>query len=273
MNFQFRYFDLFERAQVIGEGDQFERVKGERTVQEVEFHTIGLRSYQTEEENLDVPIDTMRLELNGMGASMSLEQDLYWIDSLFKATSGSNATTFFNTVTGKRALTINMLLAVLTFMKSPFALNNEDVTLSNDYEEVEGLQRLGKFQPTDIILGGKKWFELLSIANLQNQHIWTNSRILDTGALEVPLLGVRFHQVNMGSLADADGRTWLPSDDIYIVDRNQGGGGTIGVRQPLQVREWETPQFRTLDYHIYNRLGFVVQNRRALIRLIAPDSS
>ena len=273
LNFQFRYFDLFERAQEVGEGDQFERVKGERTVQEMPFHTIGIRSYQTEEESLDVPIDTMRLELNGMGASMSLEQDLYWIDSLYQATSGTNATAFLNTVTAKRSLTINMLLAVITFMKSPFDLNNDDVTLSNDYEEVEGLQRLGKFQPTDIILGGRQWYDLLSIANLQQQHIWTNSRILDTGALEVPLLGVRFHVVNMGYLHPDDGRTWIPSDDIYIVDRNQGGGGTIGVRQPLQVREWEEPRYRTMDWHIYTRAGFVVQNRRGLIRLQTPSGS
>ncbi len=273
LNFQYREFDLFERAQVIGEGDQFERVKGERRIQEVPFYTIGLRSYQTEEESLDVPIDTMRLELNGMGASMSLEQDLYWIDSLYRATSGTNETTFLNTVQAKRSLTINMLLAVLTYMKSPFDVNNDDLTLSNDFEEVEGLQRLGKFRPTDIILGGKSWFDLLSIANLQNQHIWTNSRILDSGSLEVPLLGVTFHVSNMGRLSEADGRTWLPSDDIYIVDRNQGGGGTLGVRQPLQIREWETPQYRTMDWHIYTRLGFVVQNRRALIRLKALDSS
>lgn len=273
LNFQFRYFDLFERAQTVGEGDQFERVKGDKAVQEMPFHTVGIRSYETEEESLDIPIDTMRLELNAMGASMSLEQDLYWMDSLYRATSGANATAFHNTVTAKRSLSINMMLAILTHMKSPFDLSNADVDLVNDFEEVEGLQRLGKYQPTDVILGGRAWFDLLSIANLQQQHIWTNSRILDTGALEVPLLGVRFHVANMGSLAESDGRTWLPSDDIYIVDKNQGGGGTIGVRQPMQVREWEEPKYRTMDWHIYTRLGFVVQNRRALIRLISPSSS
>ena len=278
--FAFKEFDMFPRAQTIGEGDEFTREKGSTRLQFVPFHTIGLRSYATEEEVMDTPLDTQRLELNAIGASISLERDLFWMDSLYNATSGSNLTTFNNSVTLNPATSSNpdigvvdvgVLLAVITYMKSPFNLTSTKIDLANTFAEVEGLQRLGKFRPTDVVVSGATMHRILSTVELQSQNFWKNSQILDTGELRVPLLGVSFWVANVGYFAD-DGRTWIDSDDVYVIDRNMGGGGTIGVRQPLTLRNWETPQFRTMDFHVYTRLGFAVQNRRAIMRIESPGS-
>ena len=64
-----------------------------------------------------------------------------------------------------------------------------------------------------------------------------------------------------------DPDSWSSDDAMYFIDRNNLGGGTIGVRQALTVRDWPNPAFRTSDFMIYTRLGFAVQNRRALVRV------
>lgn len=274
LTFVYREFEHFQRAQRGGENKEFERRKGERRTQQVPLYTLGLRTYATEEEMLDIPIDSLQLELRTMGASMALERDLLWIDSLYQATSGSNASEFKNSLTAKASLNLEGLHAVLTWFAAPFAESTSTIDLTDpwasgtDTEQVEGQMRLGKFRPTDVLMNSKQYFNIVNNSFLQSQNIWTNSKILDTGELQVPLLGVNIHKVNMGRFTNVeDPDSWVPSNDIIVLDRRMGGGGTIGVRQPLQVRNWEMPQYRTQDVQIFERLGFAVQNRRALVRV------
>jgi len=280
LTFKYREFEHFQRAQRGAENTEFERRKGSRRLQEVPFHTLGLRSYVTEEEMLDIPFSAMQLELNTMGASIALERDLLWMDSLHTATDGTNATTFHNRLTSNAALDLEGLHGVLTWFASPFAESLTTITLENPFEtgtnaeEVEGLMRLGKFRPTDVIVNAKMYFSIVNNSFLQSQNIWTNSRILDTGELQVPLLGVNIWKSNVGYFADVDDPdSWVPTDDIYVLDRRMGGGGTINSRQPLQVRNWTKPEFRTEDFMIFERVGFAVQNRRALVKIVNGASS
>jgi len=274
LQFIYREFENFQRAQRGGENTEFERRKGQRVLQEVPFYTNGLRSYVTEEEQLDIPVDSMRLEMNTMGASIALERDLLWMHSLYGATSGTNATTYNNLLQASSEVGVNDLHLVLSWFTSPFAGSTDNITVENPFAdgtaavEVEGLMRLGKFRATDVLVSPSQYWNIISNTTLQQQNIWTNSKILDTGELQVPLLGVNIHKTNMGYFTDAnDPDSWLATDDVILIDRRMGGGGTIGVRQPLQIRNWQTPQFRTTDFMIFERLGFAVQNRRALVRV------
>ena len=274
LTFKYREFEHYQRAQRGAENTQFERRKGSTRLQEVPFHTLGLRSYVTEEEMMDIPFSAMQLELNTMGASIALERDLLWMDSLYTATSGSNATTFHNSLTSNAALDLEGLHAVLTWFTSPFEASLTTIDLDNpfengsDAEQVEGLMRLGQFRPTDVLVNPKMYFSIVNNSFLQQQNIWTNSRILDTGELQVPLLGVNIHKTNTGYFTDVDDPdSWMPSDDVIILDRRMGGAGTINSKLPLQVRNWPTPEFRTEDFMIYERVGFAVQNRKALVRV------
>lgn len=274
LTFKYREFEHWQRAQRGAENTEFERRKGQRRLQETAFHTLGLRSFVTEEEMLDIPFSAMTLELNTMGASIALERDLLWMDSLYGATSGTNATTFHNALTSKADLDLEGLHAVLTWFAAPFEESLTTIDLTNpwesgtDAEQVEGLMRLGMFRPTDVILNSKLYFSIVNNSFLQSQNIWTNSRILDTGELQVPLLGVNIHKANVGYFADVnDPDSWVPTDDIIVLDKRLGGGGTINQKQPLQVRNWATPEFRTEDFMIYERVGFAVQNRRSLVRI------
>lgn len=280
LTFIYREFEHFQRAQRGAENTEFERRKGVRRTQQVPFWTLGLRSYVTEEEMMDIPFSSMQLELNTMGASMALERDLLWIDSLYSATSGNNAVTFNNNLTTKAELDLEGLHGVLTWFRQPFEAELTTIDLTNpftntsDANQVEGWMRLGKFRPTDVILNTKAFFNIVNNSFLQQQNIWTNSRILDTGELQVPLLGVKIHKANIGFYGDPDDPdSWTDTDDIYVVDRNMGGAGTINSRQPLQVRNWPTPEFRTEDFMIYERVGFAVQNRRSLVRIGEAGSS
>ena len=218
----------------------------------------------------------MRLELNTMGASIALERDLLWMDSLYRATSGTNATTFHNALQSSGTLDVEGLHAVLTWFTSPFAATTSTITLTNPFDttdeakQVEGLMRIGKFRATDVIVSPAIYWNIVNNKDLQKGYIWQNSRILDTGELQVPLLGVNIWKTNVGYYTDVDDPdSWLSQDDIIICDRRMGGTGTIGVRQPLQVRQWEMPNFRTQDFQIFERVGFAVQNRRALVRVTA----
>jgi len=274
LTFKYREFEHFQRAQRGAENTEFERRKGSRRLQEVPFHTLGLRSFVTEEEMLDIPFSSMQLELNTMGASIALERDLLWMDSLHTATSSANATTFHNLLSSKAPLDLEGLHAVLTWFTSPFEKSMQTIDLDDPFvggenaEQVEGLMRLGKFRPTDVVLNAKSYFSVVNNSFLQSQNIWTNSKILDTGELQVPLLGVNLWKANIGYFADVDDPdSWIPSDDIYVIDRRMGGGGTINSKQPLQVRNWTKPEFRTEDFMIFERVGFAVQNRRALVRI------
>ena len=90
----------------------------------------------------------------------------------------------------------------------------------------------------------------------------------------VVVLGVNLHKANVGYFADVDDPdSWIPTDDAIIIDRRMGGGGTVNQRQPLQVRNWPKPEFRTEDFMVYERVGFAVQNRRALVRVVNGASS
>lgn len=274
LTFKYREFEHWQRAQRGAENTEFERRKGSRRLQETAFHTLGLRSYETEEERLDIPFSAQQLELNTMGAAMALERDLLWVDSLYAATAGTNATTFHNHLIAKAALDLEGLHAVLTWFKAPFAKDLTTITLDNPWEsgtaaeQTEGLMRLGMFKPTDVLVNSETYFNIVNNALLQQQYVWSNSRILDTGELQVPLLGVNIWQVNMGRFADVnDPDSWIATDDIIVLDRRIGGGGTVNQKQPLQVRNWETPEFRSTDFMIYERVGFAVQNRRSLIRV------
>ncbi len=272
LTFKYREFENFQRAQRGGENTEFERKRGSRRLNEVPFYTNGLRSYVTEEEKLDLGFDAMRLELNTMAASIALERDLLWMDSLHRATSGSNATTFNNALQTSDELDLQGLHGVITWMTQPFAAATSSIELTNPFtsstEQIEHLQRLGKFKTTDVILNTKAYWNIIKNTTLQNQQIWSNSRILDTGELQVPLLGVRIWKANIGYFTDADDvNSWIDTDDIFFVDRNAGGGGTINAKQPLQVRNWFDNPARVEDFMVFERVGFAVQNRRALIRV------
>ena len=271
--FQYREFEHFQRAQHAAEGTEFERKRGSRRTQQVDIHTLGVRSYVTEDETLDLPFSVLDLETRIMGSSIALEQDLLWIDSLHDATSGDNATTFHNNLQASD-VDIEMLLGIITWFFSPFDKNLTSINLTNPFdggtnaEETEHLMRLGKFRVTDIVLPVNRYFDVINNSVLQNQQIWHASRILDSGALEVPLLGARFWKCNCGFFTNSDDPdSWVSDDAIYFIDRNNLGGGTIGVRQPLTVRDWPNPAFRTSDFMLFTRLGFAVQNRRALVRV------
>lgn len=274
LTFKYREFEHFQRAQRAAENTEFQRAKGKRRLQETAFHTLGLRSYITEEEMSDIPFSAMQLELNTMGAAIALERDLLWMDSLYQATSGTNATTFHNQLTSKADLDLEGLHGVLTWFVSPFTESLTTIDLTNPFEsgtaadQTEGLMRLGKFRPTDVLVSPRIYFSIVNDSVLQQQYVWNNSRILDTGELQVPLLGVNFWKVNMGFFSDPDNPdSWIPTDDIIIIDRRIGGGGTVNSKQPLQVRNWTSPEFRVEDFCIYERVGFAVQNRRALVRV------
>lgn len=280
LTFKYREFEHFQRAQRGAENTEFLRTKGKRRLQETQFHTLGLRSYVTEEEMSDIPFSSMQLELNTMGAAIALERDLLWMDSLYHATSGSNATTFHNRLVATSDLDLEGIHGVITWFISPFAENLTTINLPNPFEDgtaaeqTEGLMRLGKFRPTDILMSPRIYFKLINNSFLQQQYVWNNSRILDTGELQVPLLGVNFWKVNMGYFLDPDdAESWMSSDDIIVLDRRIGGGGTVNSKQPLQVRNWTTPEFRSEDFMIYERLGFAVQNRRALVRVTTTSDS
>lgn len=274
LTFVYREFEHFTRAQRGAENTEIERKKGLRRTQQVALHTLGSRTYATEEEILDIPVDMLRLELQTMGASIALERDLLWMDSLYNATSGTNSTTFNNVLTCPEVLGVDDLHLVLTWFAGPFAGSSTNMTVTNPFDsddeatEVEGLMRLGLFRPTDVLVSPAQYWALVNNQTLQQQNVWNASRILDTGELQVPLLGVNIHKVNMGHFTDPDDPdSWVASDDVIVLDRNRGGGGTIGVRQPLQVRNWDMPQYRTQDAMIFERVGFAVQNRRALVRV------
>lgn len=274
LTYVYREFENFQRAQRGGENTEFERKKGTRRTQETALHTLGARSYVTEEEILDIPIDSMRLELNAMGASLALERDNLWMDSLYRATSGTNADTFGNELTAKSTLDVEGLHAVLTWFASPFATETTTIDLTNPFAtgkeatKVEGLMRNGKFRASDVLVSPKQYWSIVNNEDLKKSYIWANSRILDTGELQVPLLGVNIWKTNVGYYTDVnDADSWVATDDVIICDRRMGGTGTIGTRQPLQVRQWEMPSFRTQDFQIFERVGFAVQNRRALIRV------
>ena len=274
LTFVYKEFENFQRAQRGGENTEFERRKGKRATQEVALHTLGARSYVTEEEMLDIPVDSMQLELRTMGAALGLERDLLWMDSLYRATSGANSVTYNNNLVSKAALDFEGLFAVITWFTSPFAKDLTTITLSNPWDtteeakQVEGLMKLGKFRVTDVLMGAESYFNIVNNTTLQAQYVWNSSKILDTGQLNVPLLGCNFHKVNMGYFADPDDpESWIDTDDIIFCDRRMGGCGTIGVRQPLQVRQWDMPSFRTQDFQIFERVGFAVQNRRGLVRV------
>ena len=196
------------------------------------------------------------------------------MDALHTATDGTNATTYHNHLVSKAQLDLEGLHGVLTWFASPFEAALTTIDLSNFWEsgtaaeQVEGLMRIGMFRPTDVLVNAKLYFSIVNNSFLQQQNIWTNSRILDTGELSVPLLGVNIWKVNTGHFADAnDPDSWVPTDDVIVLDRRMGGGGTINQKQPLQVRNWATPEFRTEDFMIYERLGVAVQNRRSLVRI------
>lgn len=195
LTFKYREFEHFQRAQRGAETTEFLRHKGSRRLQEVDFHTLGVRSYVTEEEALDIPFSAMQLELNGMGAAMALERDLLWVDSLFAATDGQNATDFNNHLTAT-ALDRETLLAIITWFFQPFAKTLDNITLTNPFDttreakDVEHKMRLGLFRPSDVVLSNALYFDLINDDFLQQQNIWQNSKILDTGALQVPLMGV-----------------------------------------------------------------------------------
>lgn len=280
LTFKYREFEHFQRAQRGAENTEFQRTKGSRRLQETAFHTLGLRSYITEEEMSDIPFSAMQLELNTMGAAIALERDLLWMDSLYRATSGTNATTFHNQLTSKADLDLEGLHGVLTWFVSPFTESLTTIDLTNPFEsgtaanQTEGLMRLGKFRPTDVLVSPRLYFSIVNTSVLQQQYVWNNSRILDTGELQVPLLGVNIHKVNMGLFTDPDDPdSWTASDDIIVIDRRMGGGGTVNSKQPLQVRNWTSPEFRVEDFMIYERVGFAVQNRRALVRVVNGQGS
>ncbi len=275
LTFVYREFEHYQRAQRGAENTEFERKKGLRRTQQVALHTLGARTYATEEELLDLPVDALRLELQTMGASIALERDLLWMDALYAATSGSNSATFHNSIVVNDYLSVEDLHLVLTWFTSPFDAESStgNVTVTNPFSgseaaEVEGLMRLGLFRPTDVLVSPRQYWQIVNNATLQAQNIWTNSRILDTGELQVPLLGVNIWKTNIGHFTDPDDAdSWVATDDVYVLDRRRGGGGTIGVRQPLQVRNWDTPALRTQDAMIFERVGFAVQNRKSLIRI------
>lgn len=271
LKFIYREFENFQRAQRGAENTEFERKRGTKRLQEVELHTLGARSYITEEELADIPVDAMQMELRTMGASIALERDLLWVDSLHRATSGDNASTFGNVITVNGSLDVETLHLCMQYFQSPF--NTDRVTPFADVsEDTERLMRIGKFRATDCFVSPAMYWTIVNTDYLKAQHIWQGSRILDTGELNVPLLGMNIHKTNIGYFENAnDPDSWIATNDVYICDRRQGGTGTIGVRQPLQVRNWEQPSFRTQDFMIFERVGFAVQNRRALIRIIEDD--
>jgi hypothetical protein len=89
-------------------------------------------------------------------------------------------------------------------------------------------------------------------STLQSQQVWNNSRILDTGELQVPLLGVKIWKANIGYFTDADDpNSWVDDDSVYFIDRSNGGGGVINSKQPLQVRNWFDNASRVEDFQIF----------------------
>lgn len=275
LEFFYRSFEDFGRAQHVSEGGELTRRKGLRRRQSVPIHTIGVRSSVTMEEQLDLPFSVMELESRTIASSISLERDLLWIDSLNDATTGQNAIDFNNSLTASD-MDLETLLAVINWFFSPFDKSLDNITLSNPFDDsgttsaagVEGLMRLGKFRVTDIVMPANRYFDIINNTVLQSQNIWTNSTILDTGALSVPLLGANIWRANIGSFSNADDPgSFTTSDELYFIDRNQLGGGTIGVRQPLTVMDWPSPEVRSTDFQIFTRLGFAVQNRRAIVRV------
>ena len=204
----------------------------------VAFHTIGDAFFVSEEERLDTPFDVSARESRAIAANMALERDLRIVDAWYKATSGDNATDFQNVFTIPAGVwensddAIKVLLALTIWINSPFELTDTDLgltlTTTMPGGELEQLQRIGKYRVTDVVLGGAKYYALTTNDKLWNKNYFEGARILDNGALQIPLLGLNIHRANIGYLSPTN--DWTADDSVYLIDRPNGGGGVIAER-------------------------------------------
>lgn len=277
---QFYYWKEFDRydagrPQQVAESQGFELKKGDLTRSPFPYVTIGDGFGTTDEELLDTPLDITSMHTRAIAAGIALERDLRMVNAWYLATSGQNAIDFSNVITVQAGQwetadkAIEILLALTIWYNSPFELDASELgmALSTTFPggELEQLQRIGKGRITDIVMNGERYYQLVRNKTLWNKQYFEGARILDSGALSVPILGVNIWRANIGTLDNTN--NWTADDSIYLIDRPNAGGGTIIEKQPLTIRNWPNPEFRRQATVIYERVGFVVQNRRAIYRL------
>ena len=256
----YREFDRFLRAQIVGEDDEFEARKGSYKTQSLDFVTIGDRVGFTWQALKDHSIDQTGLELRAIGASIALEEDKFVVNALYNATTGQNATDFHNTTTYSA---VGNYLPFAEIMRYKARMAAPSTESHPDMDEQTRMTLLNLYNANVLLVPPEVYEDIVTNYLTMDQTFWRNSTILDSGAIKTAF-GLTIYKVNTGYF-DAQ-YEWYPTTDVYFVDTRMGGVDMV-FKEPLQLVDWPTNEYRRQNMMVYERMNAIVRNRRSIFRL------
>jgi len=262
----YREFDRFTRPQIVGEDDEFKSRKGERKTQTLDFVTIGDRVNFTWQTLKDFPIDQTGLELRAIGASIALEEDRFVVNALHNATSGNNATTYHNTTTYEATGNYLPFVELMRY-KARMAAPTETSHPGMDDQTRDTLLNL--YNANILIVPPSIYEDIVTNYLTMDQAFWRNSKILDDGSIETAF-GMKIYRMNTGYMDEQ--YEWYSTDDVYFVDSRLGGVDMV-FKEPLQLVDWPTNEYRRQNMMVYERMNAIVRNRRSIFRLSVVRAS
>lgn len=256
----YREFDRFLRPQIVGEDDEFEARKGERKTQTLDFVTIGDRVTFTWQSLKDFSVDQTGQELRAIGASIALEEDKFTVNALYNATSGTNATSFFNTTTYSA---VGNYLPFAEIMRYKARMAAPTTKSHPDMDEQTRLTLLNLYNANVLLVPPEVYEDIVTNYLVMDQTFWRNSTILDNGAIQTAF-GMTIYKVNTGYFDEQ--YEWYPTRDVYFIDTRMGGVDIV-FKEPLQLVDWPTNEYRRQNMMVYERMNAIVRNRRSVFRL------
>jgi len=256
----YREFDRFLRPQIVGEDDELQARKGERKTQTLDFVTIGDRVTFTWQSLKDFSVDQTGQELRAIGASIALEEDKFTVNALYNATSGANATSFFNTTTYSA---VGDYLPFAEIMRYKARMAAPTTESHPDMDEQTRLTLLNLYNANVLLVPPEVYEDIVTNYLVMDQTFWRNSTILDNGAIQTAF-GMTIYKVNTGYFDDQ--YEWYPTRDVYFIDTRMGGVDIV-FKEPLQLVDWPTNEYRRQNMMVYERMNAIVRNRRSVFRL------
>lgn len=276
----YREYSRWELPQIVGETDIFEAPDSERETRYVDFYTIGdkvMRSWQSIKDNA---LDELQMDTRAIGSMIGLLEDRFAVNALRHATSDlpgvtTNRDMYNNWVD---IYGVNPEIYFASFLR--YRANMSGPT-AESHPYLNSLIRqalLNQYSANVLLVPASVYADLVSQISwasnntLLSNHFWANSRILDTGGIEV-MGGMTIYRINSGWWENDQPCTdeWTETTDCYLIDTKMGGV-TMADKEPLQLINWADNDRRVDQMVIYERMNAFVRNPRSVYRLTLHDA-
>lgn len=272
-----REYSRWQRPQIVGETDQIQAPRCEKATHSLEFYTIGDRVIHSWQEIKDSPIDVLAMDNRAMGAMFGQTEMDFVTNSLYQATSGANALAYENFAQVMLASNEDVPFQVFGRYACDMSAPTADSHPNTDPTIRRAL--LNVYRPNVCLVTPPIWRSLIASwqsaltgQSIASNLVWTNgTRILENGALDVPLYGMQFYRINSGYWHENNPMNeWVETNSCYLID-NRLGGSELWIKEPMQVNSFDTYERRINNLQIWERLNAVVRNPRSVYRLDFSD--